>query len=546
MKKISLLLCAILALLSCENGATDQGLSCVTDDVVLSVALEGDDTRMHLNTALKTVWDSGDELSLFYGSVKNQRWCYCGETGSRVGVIAPSEDVDASALSGDILMLYPYRSSGYTYLSSKNTFSLTLPGEQSYRASSYGEGSNMMLGVSTDREFVLRNLMGWLRISLTGNGERVVSVALTGNSEEPLAGRASIDVATLAMTSSSSRGVVKTITIDCGAGVELTSAPTDFYFAIIPQTFAEGFTITVTTDDGCVMTQTTLREVVVERNGITPMQSLAFSGVAPEPPVVELPEDPSPTKTNFKHRILLIDHTGVWCSNCPRVMSGLEALAKTEYADYYNEVTNHPYENSYDIYDYAYSAAAVDISRFYSPSGYPNVRFNYFGGTGSIKEPVTFVSENSAMINSLVNRSGVDVGISVATKVNDTSVDVAVGLKVGTAADYYVAVWLLESNISNPYQQGATEESHRVSHNALRNIAGDYDVEDIYGRALGRVAAKEVNISYYNIPLLSDSWKVENMDILVLVSTPDSQGYFKDVVNTMRCKVGESVAYDYR
>lgn len=49
-------------------------------------------------------------------------------------------------------------------------------------------------------------------------------------------------------------------------------------------------------------------------------------------PAVELtlPADPKPASISFSHRILLVQHTGTYCPNCPRLMTSLKELALDE------------------------------------------------------------------------------------------------------------------------------------------------------------------------------------------------------------------------
>ena len=98
--------------------------------------------------------------------------------------------------------------------------------------------------------------------------------------------------------------------------------------------------------------------------------------------VPTLPEDEFPESTKFNHRVLLIDHTGLNCGNCPRVMDGLEALAKTEAHMHYNEACVHGGGYAPSSSDKAYSDAAKIVDQFYRPSGYPNIQFNFRAGAG--------------------------------------------------------------------------------------------------------------------------------------------------------------------
>lgn len=44
--------------------------------------------------------------------------------------------------------------------------------------------------------------------------------------------------------------------------------------------------------------------------------------------IPELPADPQEGSTSFQHRIMLLQHTGTYCPNCPKLMSSLKEVAE--------------------------------------------------------------------------------------------------------------------------------------------------------------------------------------------------------------------------
>ena len=86
MKKFFLFILAALAFVACTQNDVEE-LAANRADVpeTLTVGFEGDDTRIQLNEAQKTVWNAGDNISVFYRSDANQKWQFQGETGDRQG-----------------------------------------------------------------------------------------------------------------------------------------------------------------------------------------------------------------------------------------------------------------------------------------------------------------------------------------------------------------------------------------------------------------------------------------------------------------------------
>lgn len=257
-----------------------------------------------------------------------------------------------------------------------------------------------------------------------------------------------------------------------------------------------------------------------------------------------LPEDQYPDSTKFNHRVLLIDHTGLNCGNCPRVMDGLEALAKTDAHMHYNEVCVHGGGYAPSGSDKAYSDAAKVVDSYYRPSGYPNIQFNFRAGQGDIGNVSSFVSNNTKIINSLVKPEGADAGIAAAVSGDQTAVYVSIAVKAAVEQEYKLTAWLLENNIYNPGQAGASKDSHKIHNHALRNIAGNYSRNDISGDSIGVIAAGQVKEHSFELPVISNKWAVDNMEVLIIVSAPNKNGQF-EVVNTTLCPINSTVGYEY-
>lgn len=260
--------------------------------------------------------------------------------------------------------------------------------------------------------------------------------------------------------------------------------------------------------------------------------------------VPELPADEFPESTKFNHRVLLIDHTGVNCGNCPRVMDGLEALAKTDAHLNYTEACVHGGGYAPSSSDKAYSDAAKIVDQFYHPTGYPNIQFNFRAGQGDIGNVTSFVNNNTRIINSLVKAEGADAGISASVSGDSSTVYVTIGVKAAVEQEYRATAWLLENNIYNPNQSGASKDSHRIHNHALRNIAGNYSRNDISGDSIGVITVGEVKEFTFELPIISTKWKVENMEVLIIISAPDANGRY-EVVNTAVCPVNSTLQYEY-
>ena len=254
--------------------------------------------------------------------------------------------------------------------------------------------------------------------------------------------------------------------------------------------------------------------------------------------VPEVPADPQPDNFTFNHRGLVIDQTGVNCGYCPGATDQLKTLENTEWHQYYNEVTCHA--GSYAGGDPGNSAAANALNQFQSSmiSGYPCILVNFYGKPSSYG-----YQDIIKVLQNYVQKDGVDVGISLAVTGDDSCVYAAAQVKSGVAQEYKITAWLLESNIYSPNQAGATKDYHKIYNNALRNMSHEYSKTNVQGDSY-TFEANEVKDIAFELEMISNKWKLENMSVLVVVSAKDANGRW-EVANSAVCKINEAKEFEY-
>ncbi len=277
----------------------------VTKDVAvevpqtLTVSFE-EDTRIQLMNG-KTVWTTGDLVSVFYRSDANQQWKCQGVTGDRSGNLRRVSTPEATTKLSKVVAVYPYNKNYYINPETCN-IEATLPAEQTYLKDSYGLDGNILVSASEFNQLYMRNVLGWLKIQLKGEGQIVKKITLKGNNSEQVAGLIYIDSsdATATLAAEHSDGgddgvggtlvfedtILTEVALNCTEGVTLGSEATAFYIALPPQEFSRGFTLKVLYDDDTTMTKSTSNSVTIERNTILPMDALYYDGNTP--PVYEL------------------------------------------------------------------------------------------------------------------------------------------------------------------------------------------------------------------------------------------------------------------
>lgn len=252
--------------------------------------------------------------------------------------------------------------------------------------------------------------------------------------------------------------------------------------------------------------------------------------------IPELPADPQPANTLFSHRIILLQHTGTYCPNCPRLMASLKVLAEDEsYAAKYHHVAAHSYNETGDL---AYSAAAYNLSQAFCSGSYPELTFNL---TRENTDNDTSVEAIKRHIDEL-HKDTADAGIAAAVLQTGSSLGVNVQVKVAKEGQYRIAAWVLEDGIRCK-QEGASEDWMNTHGNAVRTMAGKTLNMKIYGEKVDLLKAGETAQKSFAITL-EDGWVAENCKVLVVVNAAGSDGRY-DLVNCALCPVGGSVRYAY-
>ena len=276
--------------MACTQDVVEEQSTIRTDaPETIKVGFEDGETRIQLNSAQKTVWTKNDLVSVFYKSNANQKWEYRGETGERVAELYRVDASTASSTMNYVVLAYPY-STDYVLSTATGNIETTLPATQHYAVGSYGIGENLMVSRSEFTQFSLKSVCGWLKLRLTGDGEVVKNIKFRGNNGEQVAGLIYVDTETAKATLASEMGgtddnnaggnlvfddtILTEVVLDCGEGVELGAEATPFYISLPPQTFENGFTVEIECEDYELMTLTTEKELVIERNTIQPMASV--------------------------------------------------------------------------------------------------------------------------------------------------------------------------------------------------------------------------------------------------------------------------------
>ena len=226
MKRLTYIISAIILLLtSCEQDEIMKKQSSISLPKV-TAGFEESDSRTYVEEGKWLRWTSSDQISLFYGNSLNRPYLFDGATGDNYGTFSPG--VQQPSGSGSDLdcmyAVYPYHSS--TSISTGGILTATLSSKQTYADNSFGLGNNTMVAVTQDVEdtsLKFMNVGGYLKLQLYGKDVTVKSIVLQGNSQEQIAGKATIiSVFGEKPVTKMSDDATGTIILDCGkTGIQL-------------------------------------------------------------------------------------------------------------------------------------------------------------------------------------------------------------------------------------------------------------------------------------------------------------------------------------
>lgn len=342
MKKVLLFgLMAALAVCGCqkvEKGDTASAgkpftatVEAMVDD---AIAVE---TKTSLDSYGNVLWKQGDQVSIFAGSTINERYQVTDASEGRTAAAMYQVTSPGFVAGGEItnnVAFYPYAATtgiakrgGGTYLISD----VTLPATQYYANVSFGNGAFPMAAVTSsasDYNLKFKNVLGGLKLQLTGTAV-ITSISVTGNNDEILCGAAEVTVSNTGVpTISLTDETAKTVTLDCGDGVQLDAeTATAFIIALPAMTMEGGFTVTVADTDGGQMEIKSTRIQTITRSNLLKMPAVAYEG----------------TPVTTHEAIDLGLTSGLKWATC-----NVGANAPEEYGDYFAWGETEPYYSSQD------------------------------------------------------------------------------------------------------------------------------------------------------------------------------------------------------
>lgn len=330
------------------------------DDVVFYASFEQPSvgTRVYANEDLLLRWTADDRVSIFNKNTYNQQYKFTGETGDNAGgfkKVDTEEFVTGNPIS-NVVSIYPYKET--TKITESGVITVTLPSEQHYEENTFGLGANTMVSVSEDNFLQYKNVCGYLRLSLFGDGVSVSSIKLKGNDGEKLAGKATVTMSSDGTPSAvMGNDATDEIILICDTPIALgatADTSVDFWFAVPPVTFRQGFTVDITCANGGTFEKSTTKSITIERSHLSKMTPMGVEG------------SPSSDNITFAYELIKSKIVSVFDTNGDGELSFDEAAAVTSPEDLMTALGTIKTEISFDEFRYFTGITYIPSKMFQS------------------------------------------------------------------------------------------------------------------------------------------------------------------------------------
>lgn len=260
MRTLNFSIIAIVAVLaaSCSKQETQMMEDNSLRSVTLNATCSGAGSKVMLDSCLKTVWNMGDSVSVFYeGSSVNARASYIGEDGAVTGSIVFSDTSRTS--TGSTIAAIPYRSGNRR---SGSILYSRIPFAQYCKEGSYDGSAALLVASSSTDKLDFRYACAVLCFELKSYSSAALgirSITLSSEAGEYIAGDVRVDMSCpdSPRVSVTENGISSIVL----SGGELSPTYTipaygsrKFYFCVAPSELSGGYRYDILLSDGTIVT----------------------------------------------------------------------------------------------------------------------------------------------------------------------------------------------------------------------------------------------------------------------------------------------------
>ena len=218
-------------------------------------------------TESKVEWEAGDQVSVLAGEAN---YLYAAASaGATTELLTEATDVPAE---GDFYAAYPYDADATL---AEGVITTTLPAEQTAVKGSFS--THLAVAKAAENNFAFKNVCGLVKVTV--DAENVTKIVFEGNNSEVVAGGVAVTVADAPTWAAVAEQGATSVTL---APSEGTLAKGAYYFAVLPQTFENGFKVTAYKGAEASVIRNVADEYTLERADIVGGRAFGIDGEGTE------------------------------------------------------------------------------------------------------------------------------------------------------------------------------------------------------------------------------------------------------------------------
>ena len=215
----------------------------------------------------KVAWEAGDQVSVLAGE---NNWLYtAASAGYSTTLATEATDVPSDAA---FYAVYPYDAEATL---AEGVISTTLPAEQTAVLGSFS--THLAVAQAADTKLAFKNVCGLVKVTV--DAENVTKIVFEGNNSEVVAGGVAVTVADAPTWAAVAEQGATSVTL---APSEGTLAKGAYYFAVLPQTFENGFKVTAYKGAEASVIRNVGTEYTLERADIVGGRAFGIDGEGTE------------------------------------------------------------------------------------------------------------------------------------------------------------------------------------------------------------------------------------------------------------------------
>lgn len=289
MRKIGFIAALVVAMtaVSCVQEMNTESPAPETSTVTFDATFDASATKAVLvmpeegTTKAKVEWEANDQVSILVGEGK---YLYtAAQAGATTTLTTEAEDVPAE---GTYYALFPYDADAAL---ADGVITTTLPAEQTAVLGSFT--THLAVAQTTDTKLAFKNVCGLVKVNI--DAENVTKIVFQGNSDEIVAGGINVTVSDAPSWAAADGQGATSVTLLPAEG-QTSLAKGDYYFAVLPQTFAAGFKVTAYKGAESWVIRNVMASTEIKRAGVVAGKSffeIEGNGTEASPYILKTPQD---------------------------------------------------------------------------------------------------------------------------------------------------------------------------------------------------------------------------------------------------------------